>query len=66
VSAWDMHKRTSPGKEVQAMEQQEIKQEIDLDQETPELDIECVGELEDVTAGWTGPTDDCCDGDWTP
>ena len=44
------------------MEQQEIKP----DQEIPELDIEFVGELEDVTAGWTGPTDDTIDGDWTP
>jgi hypothetical protein len=50
------------GKEVQAMEQQEIE----LDQEIFDLDIEFVGELEDVTAGWTGPTDDTIDGDWTP
>jgi len=43
------------------MEQQDTK----LDQEIQELDIEFVGELEDVTAGWTGPTDDGFDGDWT-
>ncbi len=36
------------------------------DQDDAELDIEFVGELEDVTAGWTGPTDDGFDGDWTP
>lgn len=36
------------------------------DQDGAELDIEFVGELEDVTAGWTGPTDDGFDGDWTP
>jgi hypothetical protein len=42
------------------------QQEITLDQEIPELDIEFVGELEDVTAGWTGPTDDTFDGDWSP
>jgi hypothetical protein len=62
MSAWDTCKTNFIGKEVQAMEQQEIK----LDQEIPELDIEFVGELEDVTAGWTGPTDDTIDGDWTP
>jgi hypothetical protein len=44
------------------MEQRESK----LDQEVPDLDVEFVGELEDVTAGWTGPTDDTIDGDWTP
>jgi hypothetical protein len=62
MSARDTRKANFIGKEVQAMEQQEIK----LDQEIPELDIEFVGELEDVTAGWTGPTDDTIDGDWTP
>ena len=62
MSARDTRKANFIGKEVQAMEQQEIK----LDQEIPELDIEFVGELEDVTAGWTGPTDDTLDGDWTP
>lgn len=29
-------------------------------------DIEFVGALEDVTAGWSGPTDDFIDGDWNP
>lgn len=39
-----------------------------LEQENFELDVEdveFVGELEEVTAGWTGPTDDGFDGDWT-
>jgi len=36
------------------------------EQENPQLDVEFVGTLEDVTAGWTGPTDDGWDGDWTP
>lgn len=31
-----------------------------------ETDFEFVGELEEVTMGWTGPTDDIFDGDWTP
>lgn len=31
-----------------------------------ESDFEFVGELEEVTMGWTGPTDDTFDGDWTP
>ena len=38
----------------------------ELESEAFELDIEVVGALEDVTAGWTGPTDDTFDGDWTP
>lgn len=39
----------------------------DQEQENQVLDdIEFVGTLEDVTAGWTGPTDDTWDGDWTP
>jgi hypothetical protein len=29
-------------------------------------DFEFVGELDEVTMGWTGPTDDTFDGDWTP
>lgn len=35
-------------------------------QENLDNEIEFVGELEDVTMGWTGPTDDFFDGDWTP
>lgn len=31
----------------------------------PEPEVEFLGELEDVTAGWSGPTDDFIDGDWT-
>lgn len=31
-----------------------------------DAEVEFVGELEDVTMGWTGPTDDFIDGDWTP
>jgi hypothetical protein len=45
------------------MENQIIVQE---QEDISELDVEFVGELEDVTAGWTGPTDDTIDGDWTP
>jgi hypothetical protein len=41
-------------------------QETVPEQEICELDIEFVGELEDVTAGWTGPTTDSFDGDWSP
>jgi len=48
-------------KEVHDVEKQEIMPE----QEICELDIEFVGELEDITAGWTGPTNDGFDGDWT-
>jgi hypothetical protein len=44
---------------------QEITQQQE-EQENQPLDIEFVGTLEDVTAGWTGPTDDGWDGDWTP
>lgn len=29
------------------------------------FDVEFIGELEEVTAGWTGPTEDGWDGDWT-
>ncbi|GHA28494.1 hypothetical protein GCM10010303_43640 [Streptomyces purpurascens] len=29
-------------------------------------DFEFVGELDEVTMGWSGPTDDTFDGDWTP
>jgi len=43
------------------MEQQEIK----LDQEISELDIEFVGELEEVTAGWGGPVFDAVNGNWS-
>lgn len=46
------------------MENQVIVQEQENPQ--PDLEIEFVGTLEDVTAGWTGPTDDTFDGDWTP
>jgi hypothetical protein len=49
--------------EVYDMENQIIVQE---QEDISELDVEFVGELEDVTAGWTGPTDDTIDGDWTP
>ncbi|WP_437672394.1 hypothetical protein [Sorangium sp. So ce131] len=31
-----------------------------------EVEIEFIGALEEVTRGWTGPTDDWWDGDWTP
>lgn len=34
--------------------------------EVTELEVEFLGELEQVTAGWTGPTDDFIDGDETP
>lgn len=51
--------------EVHVMEKnQDIVQ--DHEQENAQLDIEFVGTLEDVTAGWTGPTPDTWDGDWTP
>ena len=30
-----------------------------------EIEIEFIGTLEDITRGWTGPTDDFWDGDWT-
>jgi hypothetical protein len=40
-------------------------QEITPEQEICELDLEFVGELEDITAGWTGPTTDGFDGDWS-
>lgn len=33
---------------------------------TQEVEVEFVGQLEEVTMGWTGPTDDGFDGDWTP
>jgi hypothetical protein len=52
---------TERPKEVHDVEKQEIMPE----QEICELDIEFVGELEDITAGWTGPTNDGFDGDWT-
>ncbi len=39
---------------------------IEEQQEDSQLDIEFVGTLEDVTAGWTGPTNDGWDGDHTP
>lgn len=50
------------------MENQEIVQTQEQEQEHDDrqLDIEFLGTLEDVTAGWTGPTDDTFDGDWTP
>jgi len=44
----------------------EKNQDIIQAQEDPQLDIEFVGTLEDVTAGWTGSTDDTWDGDETP
>jgi hypothetical protein len=54
-------------KEVHVMEHiQDIVQDQEQEQENQPLDIEFVGTLEDVTAGWTGPTDDGWDGDWTP
>jgi len=31
-----------------------------------EIEFDLIGSLEDVTRGWTGPTDDWWDGDWTP
>lgn len=45
------------------MEQQEIVME---QRDVVELELEFIGALEDVTRGWTGPTDDTWDGDWTP
>jgi hypothetical protein len=33
-------------------------------QETLEPEVEFLGELEQVTAGWDGPTHDFIDGDW--
>ncbi|WP_437502381.1 hypothetical protein [Sorangium sp. So ce1099] len=47
------------------MEQQEIVME-QHDVVEAEVELEFIGTLEDVTRGWTGPTDDFIDGDWTP
>lgn len=44
----------------------DIMHEQEQEQEDSQLDIEFVGTLEDVTAGWTGPTNDGWDGDQTP
>ncbi|PRX51374.1 hypothetical protein B0I33_101528 [Prauserella shujinwangii] len=39
-----------------------------MQENTPntEVEVEFVGMVEEVTMGWTGPTDDFIDGDWTP
>jgi hypothetical protein len=44
----------------------EDKKIFEQEREVTDVDIEFVGDLEDVTAGWTGSTDDTWDGDETP
>lgn len=45
---------------VDAKAEVEVEAKVEL-----EAELEFIGALEDVTRGWTGPTDDFWDGDWS-
>lgn len=41
-----------------------VSSETDVPSSESEVEVEFLGELEDVTAGWSGPTGDFIDGDF--